>query len=153
LPRSDIYYDWQVLGAGSVTPPLAEVVTKHIPSDEPSDAEPVVPESVPLASTRVLIGAAPKILADAYTTTLEQAGLAPIGLEIEATAIARALLPLSDIGAPVGILDIGATRSSLIVYDNGVIQMSISIPVSGISITEAISESLQVPFSDAETLK
>src|SRR3989344_490198 len=53
----------------------------------------------------------------------------------------------------VGIMDIGATRSSLMVFDGGAVQMSISIPISGLEITKMVSEALNVPMADAEIIK
>lgn len=103
---------------------------------------------------KILLGAAPKKLVDDYTSILDMAGLAPIALEIEATAISRCIAPAFE-GLPeaIGILDIGATRSSLVVYDRGMIQMSISIPISGIQITDTISKALSINMDEAEILK
>lgn len=177
LPQDEIYYDWQVLpdirpspkkaepepDEGEPTP--AEPADGPKPAEEPP-AEPAkaeeepddVPRPEPPADrppmTRVLMGAAPKNLVDSYTAMLERAGLAPIALEIEAVAIARALVP-SDLAAEeaVGVLDIGATRSSLVIFDGGSVQMSISIPISGIEITKTVSQLLNVSMEDAEVLK
>jgi Tfp pilus assembly PilM family ATPase len=103
---------------------------------------------------RVLLAAAPKKLVEDYVTVITQAGLAPIALEIEATAIARAVVPIEQQpDAPIGILDIGATRSSLIVVDDGAMQMSISIPLSGIELTETIARELSITEADAELVK
>jgi type IV pilus assembly protein PilM len=100
------------------------------------------------------MGAAPKSLVDDYTNLLEKAGLAPIALEIEATAISRAIVAFEEFtDEAVGILDIGATRSSLVIYDSGALQMSISIPISGNDITKLVSDSLSVSMDDAEKLK
>jgi Tfp pilus assembly PilM family ATPase len=103
---------------------------------------------------RVMLAAAPKQLVDNYVKMIEGAGLAPVALEIEATAIARAMVPMSDtLDNPLGILDIGATRSSLIVCDQGAMQMSISIPISGNELTRIISEKLNISLADAELVK
>lgn len=127
LPLEEIYYDWQTLQQ------TAPVPAEHM---------------------AVVIGAAPKTLVDDYTVMLERSDLAPIALEIEAMAIARAVVP-DRIGHDdaVGILDIGATRSSLVISDQGALRMSISIPISGIAITKLVSESLGVGMEDAEILK
>ena len=103
---------------------------------------------------RVMLAAAPRSLVDSYVQMIEAAGLAPIALEIEATAIARAMVPENDrLNDPLGILDIGATRSSLIVCDEGAMQMSISVPLSGNELTELISEKLAINLADAELVK
>ncbi len=104
--------------------------------------------------TRILLAAAPRNLIDAYCQMLEAAGLAPIAFEVEGVAIARAVVPANElINEAIGILDIGATRSSLIVFDEDVLQMSISIPLSGNELTKIISEKLSITVDDAELLK
>lgn len=152
LPPEDIYYDWQTLDA----PQEPEKPPAEKPGDAP-EQDPLAalaPPAPPKSSRKVLMGAAPKSLVDDYTNLLERAGLAPIALEIEAAAISRAIVSAEEtIDEAVGILDIGATRSSLVIYDSGALQMSISIPISGIAITKLISESLNVSVEDAELLK
>lgn len=126
---------------------------------EETGAEQSMEEQAELAeqageTNKILLGAAPKKLVDDYTTILDRAGLAPIALEIEATAISRCVAPtFESLPEAIGILDIGATRSSLVVYDRGMIQMSISIPISGIQITETISKALSINMDEAEILK
>lgn len=176
LPIEEIYYDWQIISE-TPAPVMAEPEKKadaktgadqvaeaedksgtEKPADKPKTDLPDKNKSAavptPAAASRLLIGAAPKKIIDDYATMMERAGLAPIALEIEATAITRAIIPerlLTD--EAVGILDIGATRSALIIYDGGTIQMSISIPISGLAITELVAESLKVSLDDAELLK
>lgn len=122
---------------------------------EPKGEAPSQPEQPPDAKPiRVMLAAAPKQLVDNYVKMIEGAGLAPVALEIEATAIARAMVPMNDeLNNPIGILDIGATRSSLIVCDEGAMQMSISIPISGNELTRIISEKLNISLADAELVK
>ena len=115
-------------------------------------AQPEEPEKTP--KTRLLLAAAPKNLIDGYTQLLEAAGLAPIAFEVEALAISRATVPeQEEFDEPIGILDIGATRSSLVIYDNGVLQMSIGIPLSGNELTQIISEKLSITPAEAEVIK
>ncbi|MBI4457803.1 pilus assembly protein PilM [Candidatus Uhrbacteria bacterium] len=149
LPKDEIYFDWQVADE-----PGAAAEAAAAPAETETDApEPPAPAEEKKAR-RVMIGAAPKVLVDAYVAMLEQAGLAPIALEIEAMSLTRTLIADDDIDLePVGILDIGATRSSLAIYDQGVLQMTISIPVSGNEITKAIAAALNLDFEDAELLK
>ncbi|KPJ84874.1 hypothetical protein AMJ57_05175 [Parcubacteria bacterium SG8_24] len=102
----------------------------------------------------LIIAAAPRELVDSYTALLEKTGLAPIALEIEAMSITRALTPAGEhFKDPIGLLDIGATRSSLVIFDEGVLKMTVSIPLSGIEITETIAEKLQLEMENAEKLK
>lgn len=167
LPLDEIYYDWQILGdklmpAAKLETPVAAEVAKAAeagkddqpkPTDAAKPAEAPAPAPPAATEMRVLVGAAPKVVIDGYTAVLERAGLVPVALEIEATAIARSIVPVKDDQQAIGILDIGATRSALIIYDAGVIQMSISIPISGLAITKLVSDSLKVTMEDAELLK
>jgi len=125
--EDEAYLDWQV-----------------IPSAEATDK-----------TTSALIAAAPKTTADSYTRLLEEAGLNPIALEVEAAAIARALITAAkDYGGMArAILDLGGTRSGLIIYDKNTIQFSTSINFSGELVTTALAQGLGIDHATAEKLK
>jgi Tfp pilus assembly PilM family ATPase len=166
LKTDEIYFDWQVI-QGSELPAAAPVeaepesfvngpagpakdgqATSAAANGEQAERKAAVPKS------RILIAAAPKNLIDGYSQMLEAAGLVPLAFEIEAVAMARAIIPLDEqFAEAIGVLDLGATRSSLVIYDGGILQMSISIPISGYELTKVISEQLQVSESDAELVK
>jgi type IV pilus assembly protein PilM len=105
--------------------------------------------------SRVLIGAVPKITADSYTYLLESVGLTPLNLEIEAISLARSMITAEKdyAGEARAILDLGATRSSLIIYDKDTIQFSTSLKYSGEIITTAIEQGLKISHTDAEEMK
>ncbi len=107
------------------------------------------------SKTRVLLTATPKVIADSYTYLLEAAGLNPLALEVEAISSARAMITSQKDYAQEGriILDIGATRSSLVVYDQNSIQFSTNINFSGEIVTMAIAQGLKLEYSEAEKLK
>lgn len=124
----DTYLDWQVINTQS---------NPHNPT------------------TQLLIGAVPKVVADSYTYLLEAAGLNPICLEIESVAIARTLITAQKnyTGEARAILDLGATRSSLLVYDHDSVQFSTSLSFSGEIVTTAIAQALKIDYETAEKLK
>ena len=181
LKIDEIYYDWQKIDAAKPAPPVpaeppAAAEAGSQPAEAPAEAgEPAAsePAEAPAEETeaeeentaaleaeaddnsqRLLLAAAPKNLIDDYTQILEMAGLAPIAFEIEAVAIARSIVPVDEsLTEAVGILDIGATRSSLVIYDGGALQMSISIPISGIELTKIIADQLHISQNDAELVK
>jgi type IV pilus assembly protein PilM len=104
-----------------------------------------------------LVGASPKFISNQYTELLDDAGLNPIALEIEGVAIARSLTmeeteSIANKPAKV-IIDFGATRTGLVVYDHGTIQFSLSIPISGEMITKAIASGLDLGLDEAEKIK
>lgn len=103
----------------------------------------------------ILLAAAPKKIVDPYTYLLNIAGLVPLAFEVEALPITRAIINRQkDLSMQSrGILDLGATRSSFIIFDHGTIQFSLSLPISGIQITEKIQKALSLEFSEAEKIK
>lgn len=122
----DTYFDWQVIT------PTENTTTKQ-----------------------VLIGAVPKVIADAYTFLLESAGLNPIALETEAIAISRSMITSDKdySGQARAILDLGGTRSSLIIFDNNSIQFTTTLNFSGEIVTAAIAQELKIEHGQAEDLK
>jgi len=106
-------------------------------------------------TAQVLIGAVPKITADSYTYLLDSVGLSPLTLEIEAIALARSLITAdkSYEGEARIILDLGATRSGLVIYDNNSIQFSATLHFSGEILTTAIAQELKINYEQAETIK
>lgn len=104
---------------------------------------------------QVLIGAVPKIIGDSYTYLLESVQLTPIALEIEAVSLVRSMITDEKkyIDEARAILDLGATRASLIIYDNNTIQFSTSLNFSGELATTSIKETLKISHSQAEEMK
>lgn len=166
LPPDEVAYDWQTISS-EIDPSRATSIDRRSATPRPLPADGGIPPSLdeikrrddpsaspPTMPKRVLIGAAPKTLVNSYVDLLERAGLAPFALEIEADSIARALVPLSKYSEEaLGLLDIGGTRSSLIIHDGGTVQMSISVPVSGQAITDTISTTLDIEVEEAERIK
>ncbi len=125
---------------------------------------------------KILVGAVPKTVSDEYVRVAEMAGLTPVALEIEAQAIARCLLPAENKKntkdwwrtkkeeqkkeknregkPPQIIIDFGATRTSVIFMDRGIIQFTNSLPnISGQKITAEISKQLKLSTIEAEKAK
>lgn len=105
--------------------------------------------------TDVLIGAIPRSVANLYTYLVESLGLGVIALETEDLAIARSMITRGKVyeGEARAVLDLGATRSSIIIYDHDIIQFSKELHFSGDQITGALATSLKVTFAEAEKLK
>lgn len=101
----------------------------------------------------VLLAALPKYIVDSYLRVLKSAGLKPLALEIESLAIARALLGKEKAGQPVLLIDLGATRTSFIVFYESSVKFTSSIPVSGLHFTGIIAKALGVKEEEAEKLK
>jgi type IV pilus assembly protein PilM len=101
----------------------------------------------------VLISAIPKKVADGYLNSLKLAGLKPIVFEVESMAVARALIENEISQYPILIIDLGATRTSFVVFSGKTIKFTSSIPISSHGFTQIISKTLGVDLKEAERLK
>jgi type IV pilus assembly protein PilM len=139
---------------------LAARIRDELPRHIPLDVDESYIDWIVLPKTaatqqkqEVLVGAIPKKTSDSYTQSLRSCGLSPVSLQIEAQAIARALLPNTSNPEPIALVDIGATRSSFIVVHRNTIEFTISIPISSEAITRIISERFRLSMQDAEKAK
>lgn len=101
----------------------------------------------------VLLAALPKKTVDPYISCLRKAGLIPKVLEIESLAISRALIKKGISPFPLFLADLGATRTSFIIFSGYSLRFTGSIPVSSQKFTEAIANVLKVDLKEAERLK
>ncbi|TAL19158.1 type IV pilus assembly protein PilM [Patescibacteria group bacterium] len=104
---------------------------------------------------RVIVAVAPRELVENFSTALEAAGFTILAVEIEAIAIVRGLLIeiLSQNDEAIAVLDLGASRSNVIIYDQGTIQLTTSLSFSGDVATAQIAEWLKVSLVEAEKAK
>lgn len=103
---------------------------------------------------KILFGASKKEIVDSYFESLTEAGLIPIALEPESLAISRSIINhKQNFAYGQIILDFGKTHSTLIIYDNNVIKLSVNVPLSGDLITKKIADSLGITPEKAELEK
>lgn len=126
LPLDQVYYDWQILEKN-----LVEEKNK----------------------INLLVVAIAKPVVDQIIGVLESAGLEPVGLEIESIAQARTLVDEKKENKTVMTVDIGDRRTSFLITKNNIPCFTSSIPISGQSMTDAISKGLNIPLDEAETMK
>lgn len=101
----------------------------------------------------VLITAMPKKVIDSYVVSLKKAGLILKVLEIESQAVARSLIKNAISPSPLFLIDLGATRTSFIIFSGYSLRFTSSIPISSQKFTEAIAKHLEIDLSEAEKLK
>ncbi|MBI3459303.1 type IV pilus assembly protein PilM [Candidatus Azambacteria bacterium] len=99
----------------------------------------------------IFVAAFPKELIDNYSRISKLAGLKLKAFELETYSLIRALIyPAKD---AMVLLDIGATSSNISIIDNGFIQITHNLDISGAMITEMITNSLGLEKKRAEELK
>ncbi len=87
----------------------------------------------------VLVTAIPKPVVDAYVEAIEGAGIQPIVLEPESMALARALVKGQETASPVLLLDIGYTRTRLVVYSGSNVRFTSFVPFSVQTLIQTLS--------------
>ena len=103
---------------------------------------------------KVLIGAMEKEIVDSYLSTLKKAGFFPLALEVECQSIQRALIPqTTEQKETLLILDLGATKTTLVLLIKNKIALTKSIPIGGNLFDQQIAKSLKIKKEEAEKLK
>ena len=101
----------------------------------------------------VLIAGVPKKTVNSYVSCFKKAGLVVEALEVESQAVSRALVKGGFSPSPLLLVDIGATRTSLIIFSGHSLRFTSSVAFSSESLTAAIARSLKVTREKAEELK
>jgi len=128
IPINEMYYDWQI---------IKSMDDKQL----------------------VLVGAAPQNTVNQYTDLLKEAKYSIVAMEIEPVSICRSLLTEEAFKARgkseknYGIIDIGAKRTSMIIYSKNTILFTASMPISGEEATNRIAETLKIKSIQAEKAK
>ncbi len=103
---------------------------------------------------KVLTVAVHKEIVDTLLEVLEEAGLEPYVFEVESVATARSLIPEDDQSESLDlIVDLGKTRTSFIIVEDGVPCFTSSIPFSSEVISDAISKGLNINEAQTEKIK
>ncbi|MEX2090997.1 MAG: type IV pilus assembly protein PilM [Candidatus Paceibacterota bacterium] len=103
------------------------------------------------ATVEVFVAAVPKDETARYQRIMKGAGLNLRALELENTALIRALLG-NDL-SPTAIVNIGGRSTSIVIINKGYERVSHNYEVGGFEITKSIARSLNVSLEKAEELK
>lgn len=125
-----------------------EVVKDYSPIARPNDD----PNSPNMA---VLLAVAQNNVVGGLLQTILAAGLTPVAIDVESLASARSLLDVDEsFGAQtVALVNIGATKTDVGIYEAGTLAFPRTIPVAGNAMTEAVASTLSIDAADAERLK
>lgn len=105
-------------------------------------------------SNEILVTAVPKEIIDKYSEAMKLAGLEILAVEVDIIATVRSLTGEKEFsGKPVAIADLGESITSLAISKNQVPYFTSSIPVGGITFTDALQKGLGVSYEKAEELK
>lgn len=102
-------------------------------------------------TVQVFLAAVPRDETEKYKRIMKGAGLNLRALELENTALARAVLG-NDL-TPTAIVNIGGRSTSVVIVDRGYERISHNYEVGGFEITKSIARSLNISLEKAEELK
>lgn len=103
------------------------------------------------SALKVLVTAIPNNIVNQYQEIATMAGLKLQTLEAEAFSLAKSLTKRD--GKIVTIIDIGSRTTTCNIVENGVLKISHSFNIAGNELTEILSRSLKINYSEAEELK
>jgi len=150
----------------------AYVIRLSLPVSDPADIreslELQLEEHIPLPAAEVMfdfeilhhvkhydlsLSAFPKSIITDYSEVLAAAGLTPLAAEIEAQAIARAVIRADDKRLAL-IVDFGKTRTSFFVVSGVIVLFTATAEhIGGEDITKAVQKNLNLSYVEAEKLK
>ncbi len=139
IPIADVVLDWsiiEVVGQSSFTSPEDKGQSKVKPKP---------------TSVEVFLAAVSKEETVKYQNMMKGAGLNLRALELENTALIRALLG-NDL-SPVAIVNIGGRSTSITIVNKGYERISHNYEIGGFEITKSIARSLNISIEKADELK
>ena len=102
---------------------------------------------------RVLVAAAHRDLVDSLVAVVLEAGLEPVGIDLNTAALVRSLHDPTFTDEPEAIVSVGAGLTLVVVHQAGVLQFVRTIDLGGEAVTRSIASALDLPLPDAEALK
>lgn len=98
------------------------------------------------------VAATSSTLIESYQSIFEGTGLVPLSFELEAHALARAVVPSSD-ERTVMVIDLGETRTGLSIVSRGVVLFTSTIDIGGHHLSAAIAKYFSISLPDAISRK
>ena len=144
IPLSEVVLDWSIIDI------IGQDADAGGTSSVPAGTQ-VAGKGAKPTTVKVFLAAVPKDETARYQRITKGAGLNLRALELENTALARALLG-NDLST-TAVINIGGRSTSILVVDKGYEQISHNYEVGGFEIAKSIARSLNVSLEKAEELK
>ncbi|MCS7065665.1 MAG: type IV pilus assembly protein PilM [Fimbriimonadales bacterium] len=116
----------------------------HRPGEDPQDP-----------NMEVVLAVAQQDAVDGLVDIADKVGLEPYAIDVEPLALGRSLVlsqPDMQHGAVV-VINLGASATSIDIYDRGLLSFPRVLPTGGDMMTRAVADRLMVPEAEAEQLK
>ncbi|MBZ9572841.1 type IV pilus assembly protein PilM [Patescibacteria group bacterium] len=126
LPLSEVTFDWQVIEKEKVLPGI---------------------------KLKILLVAIPNRVLESYQRMATLSRLEVEGMEAEVFGLIRSSIPKTLHKKPVCLVDIGWESTTVSISQAKTLRLSHSFDISGKSFTQALSETLEIGWEEAENLK
>jgi type IV pilus assembly protein PilM len=103
---------------------------------------------------RVLLVAAQKEMLAGHLRAVEQAGLRPVGIDLNPIALLRSMAPVAGYGEGAeALVDVGARVTNMVVHDSGVLRFVRILLMGGEDVTATLVRVLEIDHDTAERAK
>ncbi len=103
-------------------------------------------------SLELQVATTPKNIIESYLAIFEHSQIRVQSLELEAQAIARAVVKRDDLGTYM-IVDFGEKRTGIFILSKGVVMFTSTLDVGGTMLNDAIAKNFKVSPEEAEKMK
>lgn len=148
LPLEEVILDWKILKEES---PKKNELKIDINKNETQSVVSAGKIKKTKKGLRILLTVAPRSLIKKFVDIFKLINFELLSLETASFALTRSLIGY-DLN-PIMIVDIGAAITSVIVVEKNIPILNRSIDMGGISVTQAIANSLNIDFKRAEQFK
>jgi len=103
--------------------------------------------------TDVMLVAAKKEVVDGYLGMLDDIGLKPVVVDVDAFALENAFEATAGASENVALVDIGASKMNINMLKGGISTLARDVVLGSRQLTERIAEELNIDFDEAEAIK
>lgn len=139
-------------GVTSVRESIELSLEEHIPVPGPEAIFDYDVLSEDAKSLELQVAAIPKTTIEDYMLVFKESGISVHSFELEAQAIARAVVKKGDLETYM-IVDFGEKRTGIFIVSKGVVMFTSTIDFGGVVLNQAIEKSFKVSSQEAERLK
>jgi len=100
----------------------------------------------------VLVSVLPSREVEKYTNMFQETGITPISFEIEAEAIAHAVIEKGDNETYI-VVDFGKTRTGIFIVSEGTVFFTSTIEVGSDMVTRTLAKTLGISYEEADIMK
>ena len=100
----------------------------------------------------VQVAAVPKVVVETYMSTFADCALDVKSFELEAQAVARAVIKDEDMGTYM-VVDFGKERTGICIVSRGLAVFTSTVEMGGVMLTKLVEKNFKVTFEEAEKMK